>query len=73
MNNYKYYKINDGYYFRCNQNNTNFQVLKNNLWEDNNYMYSIFIDPYHDYCEVIDENIIKILSSYPNKENSLRK
>ena len=65
MNNikYRYFKFYEGRYFRLDEENYDFQILKDDMWQDEELM-SIFIDNIRDYYEIKDENTILMLKSF---------
>lgn len=63
---YKYYKINRGYYFRYDPEINHFEILKDGLWENDESLMSIYLDPLGDYKEITDESMIMSLSDCPH-------
>ena len=73
MNNikYKYFKFKHGRFFRLDESKFDFQILNNdNMWEDDTYIISLFIDPSSDYYEIKDKDIINKLEYFTEKEKT---
>lgn len=72
--NYKYYKFVGGKYFRTN-NEEEFQVVnENNMWEQDDLVFYLFIDPSVDYVEITNEKELEYLKKIPNEyEGEIRK
>ena len=65
---YKYFKINNGYYFRYDEANNHFEILKDDVWENDETLMSMYLDPLGDFKEITNESMILSLSNRPKKE-----
>ena len=66
---YKYYKIQDGRYFRIDESYHYFQILNDdNLWENSNLIARVFYDVDTDYYEITDIETIYKLESISEKQ-----
>lgn len=72
--NYKYYKFVGGKYFRTH-NEEEFQVVnENNMWEQDDLVFYLFIDPSVDYVEITNEKELEYLKKIPNEyEGEIKK
>lgn len=64
---YKYFKINNGYYFRYDEDNNHFEILKDDCWENDETLMSLYLDPIG-YEEITDIDVILALNHRPKKE-----
>lgn len=64
---YKYYKIDNGYYFRYDEENNHFEILKNNVWENDESLISLYLDPIG-YKEITNISMILSLANRPKKD-----
>ena len=69
---FKYYKINNGYYFRYNPEINHFEILKNDCWEDDESLMSLYLDPLGDYIEITNESMILSLMNRPKIESNTK-
>ena len=69
---YKYYKINNGYYFRYEPNINHFEILKDDCWINDESLMSLYLDPLGDYKEITNESMILSLSDRPKIENKTK-
>ena len=71
---YRYYKFDCGRFFRLDEENYNFQILKeDNLWEDDDALISLFYDAASNYYEIKDKDLISRLEKYNVKEQGDKK
>lgn len=69
---YKYYKINKGYYFRYNPEINHFEILKDDYWVSDESLMSLYLDPLGDYKEITNESMIISLSNRPVLDNKTK-
>jgi hypothetical protein len=69
---YKYYKIKNGCYFRYNEELNHFEILKNDFWEDDESLMSLYLEPEINYYEITDESIIISLSNRPKLDTNTK-
>ena len=72
--NYKYYKFVGGKYFRTS-NEEEFQVVnENNMWEQDDLVFYLFIDPSVDYVEITNDKELEYLKKIPSEyEGEIKK
>lgn len=70
--NYKYYRFVGGKYFRT-IDEEDFQVINNNMWEDDDMVYFVFNDLGIDHEEIVDPEELAKLKSIPAKERGIKK
>ncbi len=69
---YKYYKIENGYYFRYNPEINHFEILKNDCWENDESLMSLFLDPLGGYREIEDKSMIISLMNRPHVDEKIK-
>ncbi len=70
---YEYYKFRNGYYFKLDRKTFSFYVLKNNVWEQDDTLVSLYYDPAIDYEQIEDSSVIEYLEGFNNSESDQEK
>ena len=69
---YKYYKFVGGKYFRTT-NEEDFEVVNDDMWEEDDMVYFVFNDLGIDHVLITDPEELERLKSLPSKEKGVTK